>query len=213
MVKTPQQPRQPYQPRPRQLPQPRQRSPQARQLTQQRPQQQQHLTREQKRKLAFKALHLTEASDYPVVEPITMADQAEAATVMEGLCQEQWESDHDSDTLTQSSGKSIRPLLDDSRVVSLTRDQVKARQSPWDLDSEELNPASWKLVKSKKRPVSSWNLAQSILNSKRPVKERLGEPNTYASKLKGPVPGPSAKPLGHLQNLKFLKKSSNRVRR
>ena len=209
MVKTPQQPRQPYQPR--KLPQPRQHSPQARQLTQQRPQQ--HPTREQKRKVAFKALHLTEASDYPVVEPITMADQAEAATVMEGLCQEQWESDHDSDTLTLSSGKSIRPLLDDSRVVSLTRDQVKARQSPWDLDSEELNPTSWKLVKSKKRHVSSWNLAQSILNKKRPVKERLGQPNTYASKLKGPVPGPSAKPLGQLPNLKFLKKSSNKVRR
>jgi hypothetical protein len=90
MVKTPQQPRQPYQPR--QPPQPRQRSPQPRQLTQQ---QQQHPTKQQKKKLALRALHLTEASDYPVVEPITMADQAEAATVMEGLCQEQWESDHD----------------------------------------------------------------------------------------------------------------------
>jgi hypothetical protein len=129
-----------------------------------------------------------------------MADQAEAATVMQGLCQEMWESDHDSDTLTQSSGKSIPTLLDDSRVVSLTRDEVRTRQSPWDLDSDELDQ-------------TNWNLAQSILNKKRPVKERLGEPNTYASKLKGPVPGPSAKPLGQLRNLKFLKKSSNKVRR
>ena len=180
-------------PQPRQQPQPRQLQ-QPRQLTTQHRQPQPHQlpSKQHKRKVAFKALHLPEASDYPVVETITLADQAAAATVMEGLGQDVWESDH-SDS---ESGKTLPPLLDDQRVVSLTRAQVSA----WDLDSEEKNPNS----------VSSWNLAQSILNSKRPVKERLGEPNTYASKLKGPVPGPSAKPLGQL---KFLKKSNYRVRR
>ena len=187
MVNTPQQPRQP--PQPRQLP------PQPRQLTSQQRQPQQQLpNRQQKRKVAFKALHLPEPSDYPVVETITLAGQAAAATVMEGLCQDMWESDHS--THDSGSDKTLPPLLDDSRVVSLTRAQVTA----WDLDSEELNP----------NLVSSWKLAQSILNSKRHVKERLEEPNTYASKLKGPVPGPSAKPLGQLR---FVKKSNNKVRR
>jgi hypothetical protein len=182
MVKTPQQPRQP-----RQLP------PQPRQLTKQRQPQQQLPNRQQKRKVAFKAqaLHLPDPSEDPVVETITLADQAAAATVMEGLCQDQWESDQSKyGSVDSESNKSLPPLLDDSRVVSLTRAQVTA----WDLDSEELNLTSWKLAKSKKRP----------------VKERLEEPNTYASKLKGPVPGPSAKPLGQL---KFVKKSNNKVRR
>ena len=44
-----------------------------------------------------------------------------------------------------------------------------------------------------------------------PVKERLEQPNTYASKLKGPAPGPSAKPLE--QPLRFVKRKNNIVKR
>jgi hypothetical protein len=44
-----------------------------------------------------------------------------------------------------------------------------------------------------------------------PVRERLEQPNTYASKLKGPAPGPSAKPLE--QPLRFVKRKNNIVKR
>ena len=43
-----------------------------------------------------------------------------------------------------------------------------------------------------------------------PVKERLEQPNTYASKLKGPAPEQSAKPL---EPLRFVKKNNNKVKR
>ena len=59
---------------------------------------------------------------------------------------------------------------------------------------------------------SSTPLASQTENKRRiPVKERLKEPNTYASKLKGPAPGPSAKPLE--QPLRFLKRKNNIVKR
>ena len=55
-------------------------------------------------------------------------------------------------------------------------------------------------------------LANPRENKRRiPVKERLEQPNTYASKLKGPAPGPSAK-LPE-QPLKFVKRNSNKVKR
>jgi hypothetical protein len=79
---------------------------------------------------------------------------------------------------------------DDSRVIS-----VKHPQSPspkvkaWDIGSVELDLDAYH--KNKRRI---------------PVKERLEQPNTYASKLKGPAPGPSAKPLE--QPLRFLKRNN-----
>ena len=44
-----------------------------------------------------------------------------------------------------------------------------------------------------------------------PAKDRLEQPNTYASKLKGTAPGPSAKLLE--QPLRFVKRNSNKVKR
>ena len=44
-----------------------------------------------------------------------------------------------------------------------------------------------------------------------PVKERLEQPDTYASKLKGTAPGPSATLLE--QPLRFVKRNSNKVKR
>ena len=58
---------------------------------------------------------------------------------------------------------------------------------------------------------SSTPLASLRENKRRiPVKERLEQPNTYASKLKGPAPEHSAKPL---EPLKFVKRNSNKVKR
>ena len=66
--------------------------------------------------------------------------------------------------------------------------------------------------------VKAWHLGSKELdldayhkNKRRiPVKERLEQPNTYASKLKGPAPEQSAKPL---EPLKFVKRNSNKVKR
>ena len=55
---------------------------------------------------------------------------------------------------------------------------------------------------------SSKPLASQIETKRRiPVKERLEQPNTYASKLKGPAPEKSAKPL---EPLKFVRRNSNK---
>jgi hypothetical protein len=52
----------------------------------------------------------------------------------------------------------------------------------------------------------------SLRETKRriPVKERLEQPNTYASRLKGPAPEQSAKPL---EPLRFVKRNNNKVKR
>ena len=55
------------------------------------------------------------------------------------------------------------------------------------------------------------NLNSPRENKRRiPVKERLEQPNTYASKLKGPAPRPSAKLL---EPLRFVKRNNNKVKR
>ena len=62
------------------------------------------------------------------------------------------------------------------------------------------------------RVVSDATPLASLRENKRriPVKKRLEQPNTYASKLKGPAPEPSAKLL---EPLKFMKRNSNKVKR
>jgi len=50
-----------------------------------------------------------------------------------------------------------------------------------------------------------------LATTRRPVKERLEQPHTYASKLKGTAPGPSATLLE--QPLRFTKRNSNKVKR
>jgi hypothetical protein len=145
--------------------------------------------------VAFKAqaVSLTDPSAEPVVKAITLADST-AATVLDDLCQEQWESDES----LYSSAESQRTIVPfDERVVSLRQPkqpQLSSRITAWHIGSKELDLDTWTLARNKKRS----------------VKDRIEEPNTYASKLKGPVPGPSANPLGQLR---FLKKSNNKVRR
>ena len=58
--------------------------------------------------------------------------------------------------------------------------------------------------------LDAWIVVNTSKNKRRiPVKDRLEQPNTYASKLKGPAPGPSAQPLE--QPLKFLKRKNNNI--
>jgi hypothetical protein len=73
----------------------------------------------------------------------------------------------------------------------------------FDLIGEELEDS---------RVVSDSTPLASLRETKRriPVKERLEQPSTYASKLKGPAPEQSAKPL---EPLKFVKRNSNKVKR
>ena len=74
-------------------------------------------------------------------------------------------------------------------IINLNNPKVKA----WDIGSIELDLDAYH--KNKRRI---------------PAKERLEQPNTYASKLKGPAPEQSAKPL---EPLKFVKRNSNKVKR
>ena len=62
------------------------------------------------------------------------------------------------------------------------------------------------------RVVSDNTPLASLGETKRriPVQERLEQPNTYASRLKGPAPEQSAKPL---EPLRFVKRNSNKVKR
>ena len=84
----------------------------------------------------------------------------------------------------------------DSRVVSVKQQQPSSKIKAWHLGSKELD-------------LDAWTLANTNKNKRRiPVKDRLEEPNTYASKLKGPAPGPSAQPL---EPLKFLKRKNNNI--
>ena len=89
------------------------------------------------------------------------------------------------------------PKFDVNKNNKLNRNSptVKARQ----LGSKELD-------------LNAWTEVNNAKNKRRiPAKERLEQPNTYASKLKGPAPGPSAK-LPE-QPLKFVKRNSNKVKR
>jgi len=177
MVNTPQ--------RPRQLPQqPSHQSQLPSQHQQQQPPQRQI---QKKKKVAFKVktVTLSDHSVEPAVKAITLADST-AAPVLDGLCQDQWESDESMYSCAESQ-RAKEPS--DQRVVT---EKITA----WHIGSEELDLDTWTLANKNKRRV--------------PAKDRLQEPNTYANKLKGPVPGPSAKPL---EQLRFLKKSNNKVRR
>ena len=86
---------------------------------------------------------------------------------------------------------------DDSRVVSIKQPRPPSPKiKAWHLGSKELDLDAWTVVNTNK-------------NKRRiPVKDRLEQPNTYASKLKGPAPGPSAKPL---EPLRFLKRKNNNI--
>jgi hypothetical protein len=75
-------------------------------------------------------------------------------------------------------------------IINLNNPKVKA----WDIGSIELDLDAYH--KNKRRI---------------PAKDRLEQPNTYASKLKGSALGPSAKLLE--QPLKFVKRNSNKVKR
>ena len=78
---------------------------------------------------------------------------------------------------------------DKTNISERTRDSPSAdktnssKPSPWDVNSEDLNLEKWKTQRNK-----------------RSLKE---EPKTYKMSLKGPAPGPSAKP----RELKFVKKN------
>ena len=74
-------------------------------------------------------------------------------------------------------------------IINLNNSKVKA----WDIGSIELDLDAYH--KNKRRILA---------------KDRLEQPNTYASKLKGPAPEPSAKLL---EPLKFVKRNSNKVKR
>ena len=103
-----------------------------------------------------------------------------------------WDSDESTYTIAEDF-ETVVPF--DERTVILSRPkQLSSKVTAWHLDSEELDLDNWTLAQSKKRS----------------VKERIEEPNTYASRLKGSVPGPSAKPL---EQLRFIKRNNNTVRR
>jgi hypothetical protein len=165
---------------------------QQRQQHQQQQQQQQPAQRQKRKKVAFKAqaISLVDPSAVPAVKAITLADPT-AATVLDELCQEQWDSDASTYTYAEDY-VSVVPF--DERTVSLRTKQLSSKVTAWELDSDELDPENWTLAQSRKRP----------------VKERIQEPKTYASRLKGSVPGPSAKPL---EQLRFIKRNNNTVRR
>jgi hypothetical protein len=156
--------------------------------------------------VAFKAqaISLTDPSAVPAVKAITLADPFAvlavkaitladpfAATVLDELCQEQWESNVSTYTVAEDF-ETVVPF--DERTVSLRPKQLSSKVTAWHLDSEELDLDDWTLARDKKRS----------------AKERIEEPKTYASRLKGPVPGPSAKPL---EQLRCIKRNNNTVRR
>jgi hypothetical protein len=117
--------------------------------------------------------------------------------MLDDLSDYDWEGSDGSFESAESDGFELPSFesTSDSRVVSVRRPpspspEVKA----WDIGSIELDLDAYH--KNKRRI---------------PVKDRLEQPNTYASKLKGPAPGPSAKLLE--QPLRFLKRKSNIVKR
>jgi hypothetical protein len=173
--------------------------PQQQRQHQQQQQQQQPAQRQKRKKVAFKAqaISLTDPSAelaVLAVKAITLADPF-ATTVLDELCQEQWVSDESAYSSANSEDFEVVPF--DERVVSLRQPrqpQLSSKVTAWHLGSEELDLDTWTLARNKKRS----------------VKERIEEPNTYASKLKGSAPGPSAKPL---EPLRFNKRNNNTVRR
>jgi hypothetical protein len=178
-------------------PQPRQQQQQPRQQPRQQQQQQQQPAGQQKRKkVAFKAQAITLTGPSAelavlVVKAITLADPS-AKSVLDHLCDDEWESES-AYTSAQSDELPEFESTDDSRVVSVKRQEPSSIIKAWHIGSKELDLDTWTLANKNKR---------------RSVKDRLEEPNTYASKLKGPAPGPSAQPL---EPLKFLKKRNNNI--
>ena len=167
---------------------------QQRQQHQQQQQQQQPAQRQKRKKVAFKAQAVTFTDPsaelaVPAVKAITLADPT-ATAVLDDLCQEHWETE----ASAYSSAEDFDVVPFDERTVSLRTKQLSSKVTAWDLTSEELDPDKWTLAQSRKRS----------------VKERIEEPATYASRLKGSVPGPSAKPL---EQLRFTKRNNNTVRR
>ena len=151
-----------------------------------------------RKKVTFKAQSITLAGPSaelatPAVKSITLADLG-AKSLLEDLSDMEWEGSENS----YGSAQIELPQFegdDDSRMVSIKRPQppsptVKA----WHFGSKELDLDAYH--KNKRRI---------------PAKDRLEQPNTYASKLKGPAPEPCAKPLE--QPLRFLKRKNNIVKR
>ena len=125
----------------------------------------------------------------PAVKAITLADPS-AKSVLDDLCDDEWESES---AYTSAHSDELPDF--DERVVSVKQQQPSSRIKAWHIGSNELDLDSWTLAKSNKRS----------------VKNRIEEPTTYASKLKGSAPGPSARPL---EQLRFIKrKNNNTVRR
>ena len=112
--------------------------------------------------------------------------------VLADLCNEEWSGSAYSSAHSDGSGFELPSIesTPDSRVVSVKTPRASTKIKSWQLGSKELDLHSWTLAR----------------NNKRPVKERIENPNTYASRLKGPAPGPSAKPLE--QPLRFLKRNN-----
>ena len=70
------------------------------------------------------------------------------------------------------------------RTISTSANKTNSsKPSAWDVDSDDLNLQKWETQRNKR--------------SKKDV------PKTYSASLKGPAPGPSAKPL----ELKFVKRN------
>ena len=150
--------------------------------------------------MTFKAQSITLAGPLaelatPAVKSITLADVG-ARSLLEDLSDMEWEGTESSHSY--GSAQVELPQFegdDDSRVVSIKQSQPPSPSvKAWHLGSKELDLDAYH--KNKRRI---------------PAKERLEQPNTYASKLKGPAPGPSAKLLE--QPLRFLKRKSNIVKR
>jgi hypothetical protein len=135
------------------------------------------------------------------VKSITLADLGAKIALDELTSDLEW-SGSDGSYKSAQSGEFELPQFestDDSRVVSVKRQQPRPpspKIKAWHIGSKELDLDAWTVVNTNK-------------NKRRiPVKDRLEQPNTYASKLKGPAPGPSAKPL---EPLRFLKRKNNNI--